>query len=84
MLVKLNKSNQLYNKGGLIYYKLYNLNKDIFAYLIKEYSPFNNIYLKVLSLSKFYIEQWFTTNYYSKAVNINKKNSFISTLYTKA
>ena len=84
MLVKLNKGNQLYNKGGLTYHKLYNLNKDIFAYLIKKYSPFNNIYFKALSLSKSYIEQWFTTNYYGEAINTNKKNPSISALYTKA
>ena len=84
MLIKLNKGNQLYNKGGLIYYKLYNLNKDIFAYLIKEYNFFSNIYFKVLSLSKSYIEQWFTANYYNKVINTNKENSFISTLYIKA
>ena len=84
MSVKLNKSNQLHNKGGFAYYKLYNLNKDIFTYLIKEYGPFNNIYFKALSLSKSYIKQWFTANHYSKVININKKNPSISTLHTKA
>ena len=84
MLVKLNKGNQLYNKGDLTYYKLYNLNKDIFAYLIKEYSPFSNTYLEILSLSNSYLKQWFTANYYSKAVDTNKENPSILAIYTKA
>ena len=84
MLVKLNKSNQLYNKGGLTYYKLYNLNKNIFACPIKEHGPFSNIYFKALGLSKSYMEQWFTANHYSKAINIDEKNPFTSTLYIKA
>ena len=84
MLVKLNKGNQFCDKGGFVYYKLYNLNKDIFMCLIKKYSPFSNIYLEVLSLSESYMEQWFTANRCGKAININKENSFISALYTKA
>ena len=84
ILVKLNKGNQLYDKGGLTYHKLYNLNKDIFAYLIKEHGLFSNIYLEALGLSKSYMEQWFTANHYGEAINTNKENPFISALYAKA
>ena len=84
MSVKLNKGNQLYNKGGLAYHKLYNLNKDIFACPIKEHGPFSNIYLEALGLSKSYMEQWFTANRHNKAVDIDEKNPSTSALYTKA
>ena len=84
ILIKLNKSNQLYNKGGLAYHKLYNLNKDMFACLIKKYSPFSNTYLEVFNLSNSHLKQWFTTNRRGETIDTNKKNSSISAIYIKA
>ena len=61
-LIKLNKENSLRQPRGLVYYKAYNSNKDLFATLLKGYNAFDNTSFKVLGYSNRLINRWIDLN----------------------
>ena len=60
--MKLDEINYLRIKGGLIYHKIYNLVKDLFAFIIKKHLPFNNLYFEGLSYSQSELLRWHRIN----------------------
>ena len=60
--MKLNEINYFRAKDDLIYHKIYNLIKDLFAFIIKKHLPFNNLYFEELFYFQSELLRWHRIN----------------------